>query len=78
MNECVYGEFGHKPLIYERYIRIVKYWCNLLKQTNDVLTKSVYIIFKKKKKVQIGMSPKPTGPVHYVTCYLILALVKCC
>ena len=45
MNEFVYGEFGRKPLIYERYIRVVKYWFKLLKQTNDRLTKSVYNIF---------------------------------
>ena len=58
MNEFVYIEFGRKPLIFERYIRIVRYWFKLLKQTNDPLTKSVYNMFF---EVQIGMSPNPAG-----------------
>ena len=45
MNQFVYEEFGSKPLIYERYIGIVKYWFKLLKQTNDRRTKSVYHFF---------------------------------
>ena len=62
MNEFVNGDFGHKPLTYERYIRIVKYWFKLLKQTHDRLTKSVYNNPPPpKKKVQIGMNLKPMG-----------------
>ena len=47
MNEIVYGAFGRKPLIHERYIKMIKYWFKLLKQTNDRLTKSVYNIQNK-------------------------------
>ena len=47
MKGFVYGEFERKPLIYERYIMIVKYWFDLLKQRNDGLNKSVYNILCK-------------------------------
>lgn len=46
VNEFVYGEFGRKPLVCGRYVRIVKYWFKLLKQPNNRLTKQIYDIQK--------------------------------
>ena len=46
VNEFVYGELGRKPLIYNRYCSIVKYWFKVITASDGRLIKSVYNIQK--------------------------------
>ena len=40
-NAGVYGELGRYPVYITRYIRIIRYWCNLLR-TNNIILSTVY------------------------------------
>ena len=40
-NAGVYGELGRYPLYITRYILIIRYWCNLLR-TNNIILSTVY------------------------------------
>ena len=39
---AVYGELGRVPLYISRYVRVIKYWINVLKSDN-ILMKELYI-----------------------------------
>ena len=41
-NAAVYGELGRYPLYVNRYIRIIKYWLNVV-NTDNILLKCVYL-----------------------------------
>jgi len=42
-NAAVYGEFARFPLIVIRKIRIIKYWCRILKSPNTLMFKLMYM-----------------------------------
>ena len=39
-STAVYGDLGRYPLYVTRYVRIIKYWCKLVKSDNNLLRKS--------------------------------------
>ena len=54
---AVYGETGRYPLYINRYVRMVKYWGNVLK-TDNIIMKTMYNDMLEKQKMD-----KKTGRV---------------
>ena len=65
-DECVYGELGRMPLQIKRYVRIVKYWLNIIMGKKSYLVNYCYVASL--KQLDVNSQPSWARNVRQLLC----------
>ena len=65
-DECVYGELGRMPLQIRRYVRIIKYWLNIVTGKKSYLVNRCYV--SSVQKLDVNNKPSWARNVRQLLC----------